>query len=52
MGECMQVTDDVELTAWYKEAREEGHPDKKEGWIELTDTASLVEILATIAWIG
>ncbi|EIE19399.1 Lipoxigenase, partial [Coccomyxa subellipsoidea C-169] len=46
------VTDDVELTAWYKEAREEGHPDKKEGWIELTDTASLVEILATIAWIG
>ncbi|CAL8468388.1 g7928 [Coccomyxa elongata] len=47
-----KVTDDEELLAWYKEAKEEGHPDKKDGWIPLTDIASLVQILATIAWIG
>ncbi|KAK9915325.1 hypothetical protein WJX75_007630 [Coccomyxa subellipsoidea] len=47
-----KVTDDVELTAWYKEVLEEGHPDKKDGWIKLTDIPSLVQILATIAWVG
>ena len=48
----MQVVKDDELVAWWEEAREMGHPDKKEGWIDLTDIASLVQILATIAWIG
>ena len=40
--------------AWWKEAREVGHADKPgdKGWIALTDIASLVQILATIAWIG
>ena len=40
--------------AWWKEAREVGHKDKPgdKGWIGLTDIASLVQILATIAWIG
>ena len=42
----------MELTAWYKEVLEEGHPDKKDGWIKLTDIPSLVQILATIAWVG
>jgi hypothetical protein len=48
----MQVTEDAEIMAWWKEVREEGHPDKKEGWPELTDIASLCEILTTIAWTG
>ena len=48
----LQVVDDEELVAWWKEAREVGHADKPEGWISLTDIASLVQILATIAWIG
>ena len=52
MHACMQVTEDEELLAWYKEAKEEGHPDKLDGWIQLTDIASLVQILATMAWIG
>ncbi len=46
------MTEDEELLAWYKEIQELGHPDVKEGWIELTDLASLVQILATIAWVG
>jgi hypothetical protein len=46
------VTDDEELVAWWKEIREEGHPDVKDGWIELTDLSSLIQILCTIAWIG
>ena len=48
----MQVTDDEELMAWYNEIKEKGHPDVKEGWFELKDIASLVKILATMAWIG
>ena len=51
-----QVTDDKELVEWYREIREEGHPDAKDVngdcWIELTDISSLVQILATMAWIG
>lgn len=47
---ALQVTEDEELKAWYKEVREVGHADKKEGWIELTDIASLIRILATVAW--
>ena len=38
--------------AWYREVREEGHPDIRDGWIELRDAASLVQILATMAWVG
>ena len=46
--------EDEELVAWWKEAREVGHADKAgdKGWISLIDIASLVQILATIAWIG
>ena len=51
-----QVTDDAELVEWYREIREEGHPDAKDVkgdcWIELKDISSLVQILATMAWIG
>ena len=48
----MQVTDDKELMAWYSEVKEKGHPDVKEGWFDLEDIASLVKILATMAWVG
>ena len=52
----MQVTADDELKDWWEEAREVGHHDKpateESGWINLADIASLVQILATIAWIG
>ena len=47
-----QVTDDAEIMAWWKEVQEKGHPDKAEGWPELTDIASLAEVLTTIAWTG
>lgn len=51
-----QVTQDKELVEWYREIREEGHPDAKDVngdcWIELKDISSLVQILATMAWIG
>lgn len=36
--------------AWWKEAREKGHPEKKHGWIELTDISSLARILTIIVW--
>ena len=48
----MQVTDDDELKDWYNEIKAKGHPDVKEGWFKLEDIASLVKILATMAWIG
>lgn len=38
--------------AWWKEIREEGHPDKQEGWPELHTVADLTEILTTIAYNG
>ncbi len=44
------MTEDEELLAWYTEVKEKGHADKKEGWIELKDISSLVQILATVAW--
>ena len=51
-----QVTDDDELKMWYEEIQKEGHPDANDVngncWIKLTDISSLVQILATMAWIG
>ncbi len=48
----MQVIDDIELSKWYKEIQREGHPDVQDGWFQLKDIESLVNILATMAWIG
>ena len=52
----LQVTDDYELEGWYREIQEEGHPDAKDVngdcCFELKDISSLVQILATMAWIG
>ncbi len=51
-----QVTDDAELVGWYQEIQKEGHPDATDVngdcWIKLIDISSLVQILATMAWIG
>ena len=30
-----QVADDTEIQEWWRDVREKGHPDKKEGWPEL-----------------
>ena len=38
--------------AFWKEVQDKGHPDKASGWIELTDIASLTDILTTIAFNG
>jgi hypothetical protein len=48
----MQVTDDIELSKWYKEIQREGHPDVQAGWFPLDNIENLVNILATMAWIG
>ena len=45
-----QVAEDPEIQAFWKDLRENGHPDKTEGWFELTDIASLTEALTIIAW--
>ena len=45
-----QVTDDPEILAFWKDVREQGHPDKPEGWFDITDIDSLTEALTTIAW--
>ncbi|OAE22429.1 hypothetical protein AXG93_2381s1250 [Marchantia polymorpha subsp. ruderalis] len=49
-----QVREDVELEAWWKEIREVGHGDKKDEpwWPSCQTKESLVDILATILWIG
>lgn len=46
------MTEDPEIMAFWKELIEKGHPDKEEGWVELTDIASLTDILTTIAFNG
>eukprot|EP00884_Botryococcus_braunii_P020118 jgi/Botrbrau1/6790/Bobra.0057s0024.2 len=46
----LKVTEDPEVTAWYAEVKEKGHPEKKVGWIELKDIASLARILTIIVW--
>ena len=52
----LQVKKDDELQKWYHEIQTEGHQDAKDVngdcWIELKDISSLVQILATMAWIG
>lgn len=45
-----QVTDDPELMAFWKDVRENGHPDKKDGWFELTNIDTLTLALTTVAW--
>nr|AZB48677.1 lipoxygenase [Lobosphaera incisa] len=47
-----RVTDDPEITAWWTEIQEKGHPDIKEGWPQLQTIADLTQILTTIAWIA
>ena len=46
------MVDDEEIVAFWKGVRDNGHPDKASGWIELTDIASLTDILTTIAFNG
>ncbi|KAK9829773.1 hypothetical protein WJX72_007819 [[Myrmecia] bisecta] len=45
-----RVTDDPELTAWWSEIRDKGHPDVKRGWPQMRTVADLTRILTTIAW--
>jgi hypothetical protein len=48
----LQVTDDEEIVGFWTELIAKGHPDIKEGWVELRDIASLRDILTTIAFNG
>jgi len=45
------VEDDEEIQAWWKEIRDEGHGDQKEGWYELKTHENLVRALTTLTWI-
>eukprot|EP00879_Flechtneria_rotunda_P002517 GHRR01002715.1.p1 GENE.GHRR01002715.1~~GHRR01002715.1.p1 ORF type:complete len:939 (-),score=220.64 GHRR01002715.1:462-3278(-) len=47
-----EILEDKQLQNWWKDAREEGHPDIKKGWIELHNRANLVDICATMAWVS
>lgn len=46
------VQEDVELQAWWADARGKGHPDKPDGWPALDGAAALVHILTTIVWLA
>ncbi|RWW54070.1 hypothetical protein BHE74_00039374, partial [Ensete ventricosum] len=48
------VKADAELQAWWKEAREVGHGDKKDEpwWPAMDTTSELIETCTTIIWIG
>ena len=46
------VTNDKELQAWWKEIKDKGHPDIKEGWPKLETKEDLIKIASTIAWVG
>ncbi|KAL2608574.1 hypothetical protein R1flu_027147 [Riccia fluitans] len=53
-GSDKAVQDDVELQAWWKEAVEVGHADKKDEpwWPKANSIKSLTHICTTIAWIA
>ena len=46
-----RVVDDPELTAWWQEIQEKGHPDKRKGWPELKTVEDLTDIITTMLWI-
>ncbi|KAF7081959.1 hypothetical protein CFC21_085850 [Triticum aestivum] len=48
------ITDDVELQAWWKEVRTKGHADKQDElwWPHLDCNESLVQTLSTIMWVA
>ncbi|KAH7447050.1 hypothetical protein KP509_01G089100 [Ceratopteris richardii] len=50
--DALVVQGDTELQAWWKEIKEVGHGDKKEGWLDLQGSAELVEVLTTLIWIA
>ncbi|XP_021773242.1 linoleate 13S-lipoxygenase 2-1, chloroplastic-like [Chenopodium quinoa] len=46
------VVTDEELQGWWKEVKTKGHPDKKEGWINLSNPEDLIKIVSTIIWVA
>ncbi|KAH7439858.1 hypothetical protein KP509_04G079300 [Ceratopteris richardii] len=50
--DAMVVQGDSELQAWWKEIKEVGHKDQKEGWPDLKGTSELVEVLTTLIWMA
>ncbi len=46
------MADDTEIQEWWRDVREKGHPDKKEGWPELRTVTDLRDILTTVAFTG
>ncbi|KAL5990959.1 hypothetical protein ACLOJK_011865 [Asimina triloba] len=48
------VVNDLEIQAWWKEIREEGHGDKSNEawWYELSTVADLSKALTTLVWIA
>lgn len=46
------VQQDWELQRWWREVKEVGHGDKKEGWLDLNNVDSLEEVLTTIIWLA
>ncbi|CAL8464299.1 g3834 [Coccomyxa elongata] len=47
-----QLAEDSEIQEWWRDVREKGHPDKKEGWPVLKSVTDLRDILTTIAFTG
>ncbi|BDA49833.1 Lipoxygenase 2.3, chloroplastic [Coccomyxa sp. Obi] len=47
-----QLAEDSEIQEWWRDVREKGHPDKKEGWPALSTVTDLRDILTTIAFTG
>ena len=45
------VRNDEELQEWWKEIRNEGHGDQKEGWYDLVTSENVVKALTTLIWI-
>ncbi|XP_022150808.1 probable linoleate 9S-lipoxygenase 5 [Momordica charantia] len=48
------VCNDIELQSWWKEVREKGHGDKKDGpwWPKMQSLQDLVQTCTTIIWIS
>ncbi|KAH7439860.1 hypothetical protein KP509_04G079400 [Ceratopteris richardii] len=46
------VKKDSELQGWWKEVKEVGHADIKEGWIDMKDVDALVNVLTTLIWLA
>lgn len=43
---------DVELQRWWREVREVGHGDIKEGWVDMKEVSELEETLTTLIWLA